>query len=98
MTDKRSSNGSSRHAENLQLRFSELYLRLHFGTSRFISAGLPTGGVGTAFKLDSYIEPFVLQALFVPLGFPVFTGVLYNGATVFIPLVGVFRSLFKVSS
>lgn len=32
-----------------------------------------------------YNEPFVLQALFVPLGFPVFTGVLYNGATGFYP-------------
>lgn len=31
VTDKRSSNGLSRHAENLRLRFPELYLRLHFG-------------------------------------------------------------------
>lgn len=92
MTDKRSSNWSSRHAENLQLRFSELYLRLHFGTCKFISAGLPIGGVGATFKPDSYTEPFGLQALFVPLGFPIFTGVLYNGATAFTPLVGVFRS------
>lgn len=46
ITDKRSSNGFSRHAENLRLRVSELYLRLYFGANRFISVGWPIWGGG----------------------------------------------------